>query len=117
MKDLFAKFPGTCRQCSKSFPKGARIKWSRHQGALCTACAYPETQQHTQRGPCWICKSPEGRFWSWGAFTPFWCPECHANERAKEEQRNKPLPARAFTPDPVDIAYEDACAAACGFGL
>jgi hypothetical protein len=115
MKEMISKFPGTCCQCSKPIAKGTRIKWSRQRGALCTFCAYPETRQHAQRGPCWICKSPEGRFWSWGAFTPFWCPECHANEKAKEQARYQDAIKRG--PDLTDMLYEDQCAAACGFGL
>ncbi len=32
----------------------------------------------TEPHPCWICQSPEGRFWAMGAATPVYCNACYS---------------------------------------
>jgi hypothetical protein len=57
-------------------------------------------------GPCWKCNAPAGFFRQYGAATPVYCAACH--EEAQRAYRAQ------WHPDPTDLAYEDACARACG---
>lgn len=69
-------------------------------------------------GACWECKSPDGFFRSWAAATPVLCDACQAKREADYKKygyiRGKTGREREFTPDPVDLAYEDQCARICG---
>ena len=50
-------------------------------------------------GACWKCQSPNGHFRACGAATPVYCDDCWKTLN---------------TPDATDLAYEEACARACG---
>jgi len=92
-------------------------------------------------GACWMCGNPDGYFRNEGAATPVRCDECQAIVRHWQAmdartQRDWILRSQGAVPDchdtqmiaaryayarratptdPSDIAYEDACARACGF--
>lgn len=111
MKTMLSKYPGTCASCSNSFKKGELIAWSRASGARHPKCAgiYIPQSPQDMRAPCWICGDTSGKFRNYGAATPVYCDQCHAAK--------PPAKRQATAPDFSDLAYEDQCAAACGFGL
>ena len=49
-------------------------------------------------GACWSCQAPEGFFRANGPATPVYRDGCW----------------KLMKPDPIDLAYEDSCRAACG---
>ena len=57
-------------------------------------------------GACWKCQDPAGFFRPCGAATPVYCDACWQALRQPDQ--------RYVQPDPVDLAYEDDCARACG---
>lgn len=57
-------------------------------------------------GACWDCQAP-GKFRPFGAATPVYCDTCHAKHQAARQ-------SQYVDPMGVDMAYEDACARACG---
>jgi hypothetical protein len=84
---ITAKFPGTCSDCKDRFPRGARIEWSKGEGAKHDACANPTEAQTAASviAPCWKCKDPNGRFRSFGAATPVYCDDCYTVEDRKRK--------------------------------
>jgi hypothetical protein len=60
-------------------------------------------------GDCWGCNNPAGFFRNQGAAAPVYCNECWT-------KLNTPAERAAHSPyvDATDLAYEDACRAACG---
>ena len=111
MRNMFAKFPGTCRDCQRTLPKGAQIAYhGRGAGISCaTAC---KAAPREPDGTCWACKSAPGFFRNRGAAAPVWCDACNVKLSANDF-RNRDHSShedRACG----DTAYEDACARACG---
>jgi hypothetical protein len=84
MKTLISKYPGQCKSCSKSFPKGELIAWSKAHGAKHLKCAgiYAPESPHEVRAACWECGDPEGKFRPYGAATPVRCDSCEAKFQA-----------------------------------
>lgn len=58
-------------------------------------------------GACWDCGNPDGYFRNYGAATPVRCDACESKRRAE-------YAAEQHRADTFDMAYEDACARACG---
>jgi hypothetical protein len=69
-------------------------------------------------GACWNCKAPGGFFRPDGPATPVYCAACWQailDQRAAESATRRRRGRRHD--DPLDLAYEDRCAEACGFSL
>ena len=87
MKRLTAKYSGTCQQCRNPIEIGHAILWARGytKHVDCQAIARLSRYSEWLRGvvgPCWACKSPNGKFRQYGAATPVYCDECEAKSRA-----------------------------------
>jgi hypothetical protein len=105
---MLSKFASACTKCSQPIAKGEFIAWSKHTGAMHGKCAgyYPPENPSAHRYPCWDCKSPDGIMRNQGAATPVLCDACDAARKERDAKR--------WQPDPIDIQYEDDCAARCG---
>ena len=120
MKTMQSKYPGTCAKCGKPFAKGELINYYGRGRGVEHAHQCRNQQPTAPDGKCWQCGSPDGYFRNLGAATPVWCESCWQPERKKyaarfaiARQDNSSHEDRACG----DMAYEDACAAACGGGL
>ena len=114
MKTMQSKYPGTCRKCNASVQRGDVIGYhGRGAGITCRKCSGIPADRDPDAivGPCWECKSPDGKFRCYGAATPVYCDAC--------ESRIRPTTTdwKLRHGDRSDMAYEDQCAAACGPGL
>jgi hypothetical protein len=85
MKTMLSKFASACTKCSQPIAKGEFIAWSKHTGAM--------------HGKCAGYYPPENP-------TPVLCDACDAARKERDAKR--------WQPDPIDIQYEDDCAARCG---
>jgi hypothetical protein len=121
---MVSKFPGVCRKCNASVQRGDTIGYhGRGYGISCGKCAgvAPARDPDAIVGACWECKAPEGKFRCYGAATPVYCDACEARIRPTtlDWKLRHPEARKSvrYVPDATDIAYEDACASACGPGL
>jgi len=89
---ITAKFPSTCAGCNGAIAKGDRIEWTRGRPARHANCERAEVSHMnaesdaatwTRTAACWKCKSPDGRFRSYGAATPVYCDPCEVIARRK----------------------------------
>jgi hypothetical protein len=107
--DFRIKFSEKPPEQIRAVLKGAGFRWSpgdgcwwrrRIQGAADFLAALDRRLNPGRPdGACWSCKGPQGFFRPQGAATPVYCDQCWQ---------------RRQQPDPVDLAYEDSCRAACG---
>jgi hypothetical protein len=114
MRTMYSKFPGSCRDCGKAIAKGTLIKYfGRGQGVAHFECN--PISEH--KAPCWKCGDPDGKFRNLGAATPVWCDACFAVEEPKTFAGKMRRKDNSSAEDACcgDLAYEDACARACGF--
>jgi len=117
MKSMYSKFPGTCSRCKAPFPKGTFINIIARGVAAHHSC--PCDAPDAQRGNCWECGAEGAKFRNWGAATPMRCDACEAKFRAIDNAKPYNRRDNSSHEDSCcgDLAYEDACAAACGPGL
>jgi hypothetical protein len=118
MKTMISKFPGTCRACGGAINRGELINFfGRGHAEHAHAC---KTQADKKPdGACWNCKAENGFFRNMGAATPVWCDQCFAAELRKTQLVGNVRFSRRDNSSAEDaccgdMAYEDACAAACG---
>jgi hypothetical protein len=114
MRTMYSKFPGSCRDCGKAIAKGTLIKYfGRGQGVAHFECN--PISEH--KAPCWKCGDPNGKFRNLGAATPVWCDACFAIEDPMTFAGKMRRKDNSSAEDACcgDLAYEDACARACGF--
>ena len=111
-----SKYSGTCAKCGKPFAKGAMINYFGRGRGVEHADCYP-VDFSKPVAPCWICGNPEGFFRNLGTATPVWCSACNAVEQKKAGVRADIARRDNSSHEDSacgDMAYEDACAAACG---
>ena len=106
-----SKPPEPIRSILKSYgyrwsPRSS-VWWAQRASGFADCCAaldaYIRILKGTPDGQCWKCQSPQGFFRHYGAATPVYCNDCHANHNQ---------PVSPFID--VDRLYEDACAQQCG---
>jgi len=93
VKRMTAKYPGTCRNCSGKIIPGQSVMWARSTGAYHVNC----TTANLTASMCAAC-SGSGATWKNDT-----CRACNGSGQRAQE-----------IADPTDLAYEDACARACG---
>jgi hypothetical protein len=114
MRQLYAKYPGTCSTCGEQFPAGTFINFYGRGRAAHFCC--PRNLPENQIAECWECKDPNGKLRNYGAATPVYCDACEARIRpATFHARLFNDKCSSYEDQPCgNTAYEDACRDACG---
>ena len=103
-RKMRSKKPGICQQCNGEITPGQLIYWARGQGAWHVNCQTSALLAEQ----CTACKG-SGRRWNNAP-----CPQCDGTGQRICQDTAKRRAQEHRDPVGVDMAYEDACARACG---